>query len=280
LLLDYEAQQKARLRLQEDIAQTKEQARGVELGTHNDKLRRYAKKVARKAKAREGRLRRQMQSTRWIQEPTERPALTLPLAGTSQPGAVLARLTGAQLDLGRHTILRDVTGTVHGTDRIVVAGPNGGGKTTLLRALAGELAPAAGEIEVAVATGYLPQVHDRLPLQLSPLAYLRSRLPLYEEDAEALLESYRFDADVIRRPMSRLSAGELRRLLLAILINSGAELLLLDEPTNYLDFDALDVLEEALGQFRGTLVTVTHDRYFADRIGTTGRWEISGGSCR
>jgi ATPase subunit of ABC transporter with duplicated ATPase domains len=280
LLSDFEAQQKAQLRLEEDIERTREQARGTELGTRNDKLRRYAKKVARKAKARERRLQRQMQSTQWIEQPTERPALALPLAGVSEPGAALARLDSVRLELGGRTVLSGVSGAVRGADRIVVTGPNGGGKTTLLRALAGDLAAADGTVTVTAATGYLPQVHDRLPLHRTPLAYLRSRLPLYEEDAEALLEAYQFDADAIRRPMSRLSAGELRRLLLAILINSGAELLLLDEPTNYLDFDAMDVLEEALGQFRGTLVTATHDRYFADRIGVTGTWRVADGKCR
>ena len=280
LLLDFEAQEKARLRLEEDIERTKEQARGTELGTRNDKLRRYAKKVAAKAKARERRLRRQMQSTQWVEAPTERPALALPLATVSEPGSVLVRLDTARLELAGRTVLSGLSGTVRGADRVVIIGPNGGGKTTLLRGLAGEIAPAAGRIEVSAAVGYLPQVHDRLPLQRSPLAYLRGQLPLYEEDAEALLESYLFDPDMIRRPMHRLSAGEIRRLLLAILINSGAELLLLDEPTNFLDFDSMDVLEEALGQFRGTLVTVTHDRYFADRLGATQTWSVTDGSCR
>ena len=77
--------------------------------------------------------------------------------------------------------------------------------------------------------------------------------------------------------MDTLSAGQLRRLLLAAMVNSPARVLLLDEPTNFLDFDALDVVEEALRAYRGTLVTVTHDRWFADAVGHTRRWRVGGG---
>jgi len=90
---------------------------------------------------------------------------------------------------------------------------------------------------------------------------------MYEEDAEAFLEAYLFDLDEQRQPMRSLSAGQMRRLLLAILVNSGAGVLLLDEPTNYLDFESLEVVEEALRHFAGTVVMVTHDERFADNVG-------------
>jgi ATPase subunit of ABC transporter with duplicated ATPase domains len=78
-------------------------------------------------------------------------------------------------------------------------------------------------------------------------------------------------------PLRTLSAGELRRLLLAVMVNSPQRILLLDEPTNFLDFDALDVLEEALRRYRGTLLVVTHDRYFAEAAGLTRRWHVVDG---
>jgi ATPase subunit of ABC transporter with duplicated ATPase domains len=278
LLSDYEAQEKARQRLASDIERTKGQAEGVEQSTRNDRLRRYAKKVAKKAKARERRLTRQMRSMAWIEQPTSRPTLVLPLAAESVAGRVVAEVSGVRLEMGGRTVLDGVDLALRGRDRVVVTGVNGGGKSTLLRALLGDLLPAKGDVGLHARIGYLPQLHDGLPLSETPLSYLRGRLPLYEEDAERLLDAFLFDADVWRRPLHRFSPGEIRRLLLACLVNSGAELLLLDEPTNHLDFDSLDVLEEALRAFEGTVVVVTHDEYLASRLNATHRWHVQDGA--
>lgn len=129
----------------------------------------------------------------------------------------------------------------------------------------------------------LPQIHHDLAAGTTVLDFFRSRVPVYVDDAEELLRAYLFDDDQWHAPLATLSAGETRRLLLAVMVNSSAGVLLLDEPTNYLDFDALDVVEEALRAYRGTLVAVTHDSYFADRVGfdrrfamTAGRLEVCG----
>jgi ATP-binding cassette subfamily F protein 3 len=123
----------------------------------------------------------------------------------------------------------------------------------------------------------LPQTVDGLRTPASVLDFFRSRVPVYADDAERLLTAHLFGPDEQRAAMRTLSAGQLRRLLLAVLVNSGARILLLDEPTNFLDFDALDVVEEALRAYRGTLVTVSHDRWFADAVGHTRRWHVDGG---
>jgi ATPase subunit of ABC transporter with duplicated ATPase domains len=278
LLLDYEAQEKDRRRWEADIQRTREQAATKEATIPKrgrDQQNRLAKKVAKKAKARERRLRRQMMATRWLAEPQTRPPLVLTIREDArEPGPVLetARLTVA---LGGQTILRDVDLTVNAGDRILVSGRNGAGKSTLLRVFAGQLEPDEGEV-----TGrglLLPQTHDTVRSNVTVFDYLRARLPLYAEDAEHLLEAYLFGSDQWHRPLRVLSAGELRRLLLAIMANSPTRILLLDEPTNYLDFDALEVTERALAEFGGTLLVATHDARFAAAVGCTRSWRVADG---
>jgi ATPase subunit of ABC transporter with duplicated ATPase domains len=123
----------------------------------------------------------------------------------------------------------------------------------------------------------LPQTVGGLRTPVTVLDFFRSRVPVYADDAERLLAAHLFGQDEQQARMRSLSAGQLRRLLLAVLVNSPARVLLLDEPTNFLDFDALDVVEEALRTYRGTLVTVTHDRWFAAAVGHTRRWHVDGG---
>ena len=276
LLLDFQAQEKDRVRWEQDIERTKQQARFVETtvrsGVEAPHLRRIAKKVAAKAKARERRLRRQMQSARWIAEPRTRPPLTLAFPGDDSPGdgTVLA-VHDLTVKLGDRTVLDGVDLSVRRGDRILIAGRNGAGKTTLLRALAEH-----GGDRVAV----LPQTSDGLRSATTVLEFFRSRVPVYAEDAEALLESHQFGADQWGATLASLSAGELRRLLLAVMVNSPARILLLDEPTNFLDFDALEVIEQALRAYRGTVLTVTHDRYFAAAAGHTRTWHVVDGQVR
>jgi ATPase subunit of ABC transporter with duplicated ATPase domains len=170
---------------------------------------------------------------------------------------------------GGRSILDHVELDVAGGERVLVTGPNGAGKTTLLRALA----ERTGAL-------LLPQTHDEVRTRVSVIDFFRARVPVYVDDAEALLDAYLFDADSWDAPLRTLSAGELRRLLLAVMVNSPARVLLLDEPTNYLDFDALDVVEEALRAFTGTLLMVTHDAYFARAVGYNRRWDVGGGQVR
>ncbi|MEP7023499.1 MAG: ATP-binding cassette domain-containing protein, partial [Actinomycetota bacterium] len=282
LLLSYEAQEKYRQRLQDDIETAKGQALATELSTRNDKLRRYAKKVAKKAKARERRLAQQLTAARWIAEPQTRPPLVLafPDANTSTDTGTEPILTASGLTVERQgRRLLDIPSLqLAPGDRVLVSGANGSGKTTLLRALAGQITPDRGTVTTSCAPALLPQRHDALPPRMPVIDFFRSRVAVYADDAERLLDSYLFAEERWHAPLGTLSAGEARRLLLAVLVNGTSPVLLLDEPTNYLDFDALDVAEEALRAFRGTLVMVTHDRYFAERVGFTRHWRVAGGT--
>jgi ATP-binding cassette subfamily F protein 3 len=282
LLLDYEAQEKDRVRWESDIARTKEQALGVELtvrsGAEAPHLRRIAKKVAKKAKVRERRLRRQMDSIRWISRPQTRPPLTLAFPSDDLPGAetVLAAL-GLRVSLGGRVLLDGVDLSVSRGDRVLITGRNGAGKTTLLRALAGQIPADSGGVKAAGALAVLPQTSDGLRTAVTVMDFFRSQVPVYVDDAERLLAGHLFGPEEWGSTLRSLSSGELRRLLLAVMVNSPARVLLLDEPTNFLDFDALEVIEEALRSYRGTLLTVTHDRYFAEAVGHTRRWHVADG---
>ncbi|MCA2214943.1 ABC-F family ATP-binding cassette domain-containing protein [Jidongwangia harbinensis] len=282
LLLDYEAQEKDRVRWSADIERTKQQARFVETtvrsGVEAPHLRRIAKKVAAKAKARERRLARQMASVRWIAEPRTRPPLTLAFPDDDRgAGEPVLSASGLTVRFGGRVLLDGVDLSVARGDRILLTGRNGAGKTTLLRALAGRLRPDGGAVRAETATAVLPQTSDGLRTGVTVLDHFRAQVPVYVDDAERLLAGHQFGPEMWDAPLRTLSAGELRRLLLAVLVNSPARVLLLDEPTNFLDFDALDVVEEALRRYRGTVLTVTHDRWFADAVGYTRRWHVAGG---
>jgi len=223
--------------------------------------------VARKAKVRERRLRRQMESVKWIAEPRTRPPLTLAFpADQADPGEVVLKARGLSRTAGDRVLLDRVDVEVRRGDRILITGRNGAGKTTLLRALESD------------DTAVLPQTTDGLRSAATVMEFFRSRVPVYLDDAEKLLAGHQFGPDQWDARLASLSAGELRRLLLAVLVNSPARVLLLDEPTNFLDLDALDVIEEALRRYRGTLLVVTHDRFFAESVGFGRRWHVADGA--
>jgi ATPase subunit of ABC transporter with duplicated ATPase domains len=271
LLADYEQQERDRNRREADILKMSEGAQQREASTRDSAQRRLAAKAAKKAKVRQRRLRREMEKAGWIARPETRPSIDLKMAGKSQAGQLVLSAQDITLSLpGRDApVLSGLSLEVHGGERLRVTGENGSGKTTLLRALIGELSPSSGSVEVFTKISYLPQVHHGLPMNKSVLEYFRSQVVMYEEDARSWLHRFLFEQHQLAQPLGKLSAGERTRLLLAIMMLSGADLLILDEPTNNLDFDSLEVVEEALKEFCGTLVLVTHDQYFAEAVGVT-----------
>jgi ATPase subunit of ABC transporter with duplicated ATPase domains len=278
LLLDYEAQEKRRRRLEADIATTRRQAQHTENTVSRaaaPKLKRYAKKVARKAKAREGRLRRELASDRAVTLPEERPALRLRLEAHTRGRRRVAALRGV-----RSRALRAVDLTLHHGDRVAIAGPNGAGKTTLLEVLSGVLVPAAGTVERAGAVRLLPQTPVALPGEERVVDWLRAQVSLDEGAARMLLGAFALDTAAVHRPLGRLSPGERARVHMAAMVASGAELLLLDEPTNHLDPETLEAVEAALRAFAGTIVAVSHDRAFLEGLGVTRRIEVRDGAVR
>lgn len=156
-------------------------------------------------------------------------------------------------------------------DRVALVGPNGVGKSTLLKTIVGQLKPLTGEILLGanVKIGYYEQEQTQLHLDKTVLTELWDEYPLMnEKDIRTILGNFLFSGDDVLRPVSELSGGEKARLALAKLMMEKANFLLLDEPTNHLDLDSKEVLESALMDYPGTILFVSHDRYFINKIAT------------
>src|SRR3984893_6395622 len=156
-------------------------------------------------------------------------------------------------------------------ERVGIVGANGSGKTTLLRTMLDLLPADAGDVKIgaSVIAGYYAQEQETLPFESTPLEFVRRIKPMSEPQAIAFLSGLLFSYDDIRTPIQRLSGGEKSRLQLARFVVTDANFLLLDEPTNNLDIASVEVLEAALQEFEGTVLTVSHDRYFLDKIVNT-----------
>jgi len=155
----------------------------------------------------------------------------------------------------------------HG-DRVGLVGPNGAGKSMLLRQLLDPDNVESGLVKIgpSIKIGYYAQEHETLDLNLTPLEEIRNAVPMSEDAVVAFLNRFLFTYDQVRGQVANLSGGERSRLQLAKLVVARPNLLLLDEPTNNLDIASIEVLEETLDEFVGTVLAVSHDRYFLDQI--------------
>jgi len=208
----------------------------------------------------------------------------LALEAGQTSGKLVAEATEIGKRYGDKVILRDFSIKVLRGDRVAFVGPNGAGKTTLLKMLTGEVEPDSGSIRRG--TNLELAVFDQTRAQLDPDASLWENLtgdPLMRISGQAdqvmvrgtprhvvgYLKDFLFDERQARAPVRSLSGGEKARLLLARLMAQPSNLLVLDEPTNDLDIETLDLLQDLLGDYDGTVLLVSHDRDFLDRVATT-----------
>ncbi len=191
-------------------------------------------------------------------------------------GRLVADATGVRFSRGEKTIVGDLTTTIMRGDRVGIIGANGTGKTTLLRLLLGELEPDDGSIRMG--TGLEIAYFDQMREQLDPdrsvfdsIADGADFIRIGSDDKHVIgyLQDFLFPPDRARAPVAALSGGERNRLLLARLFTRPFNLLVLDEPTNDLDIETLNLLEELLIDFSGTLLVVSHDREFLDNVVTS-----------
>ncbi len=177
---------------------------------------------------------------------------------------------------GERPIVRDFTTTITRGDRVGLIGPNGSGKTTLLRLLLGQLEPQSGSIRLGtgIELAYFDQLREQLDPERSVFDSIADGADWIEtangqKHVLSYLQDFLFPPDRARTPVRALSGGERNRLLLARLFTRSFNLLVLDEPTNDLDIETLDLLEELLLEFSGTLLVVSHDRAFLDNVVTS-----------
>jgi ATP-binding cassette, subfamily F, member 3 len=169
--------------------------------------------------------------------------------------------------LGQNGVLNGLDLLVWHGQRVGLIGPNGAGKSVLLRLILGQISPEAGEIHLgpSVKVGYYAQEHETLDPTQTPQEAVRYAGAMSESNAVAFLIRYLFSYQQASQKIGDLSGGERSRLQLALLVLSGANFLLLDEPTNNLDVASAEVLENALDDFEGAVLVISHDRYFLDR---------------
>ncbi|KAB2951856.1 ABC-F family ATP-binding cassette domain-containing protein [Heliorestis acidaminivorans] len=165
-------------------------------------------------------------------------------------------------------LFRDLNLTVRKGECVAILGRNGVGKTSLFRVLLGQLEPLTGDIVlgVRVKPAYYAQEQEELQSKQTVLEAIREMRPMTEEDARTLLGRFLFRGEDVFKTVGVLSGGEKSRLIFARLFLMGANFLLLDEPTNHLDIEAKEALEEALAEYEGTVMVISHDRYFLDRL--------------
>lgn len=200
--------------------------------------------------------------------------------GTVELSSVASRMGKKTIELegickayGDHTLIQDFTYIFLKYDRIGIVGPNGCGKSTLLKIILGEVIPEAGTLEIGetVKIGYFSQDNSHMEESQKAIDYVREVAEYIQTNdgkitASMLMERFLFDGNMQWTPIGKLSGGERRRLYLLRILMGAPNVLILDEPTNDLDINTLTILEDYLDSFDGIVVTVSHDRYFLERL--------------
>jgi len=242
-------------------------------------INRFRYKVS-KAKQVQSRV-KELEKIERIEIPEEEPAIHFKFPQPQPSGRMVAEAEGLSKSYGPKLVLNHVRFRIDRGDRVALVGVNGAGKSTLIRLLTGMEAPTAGSVRLGhnVVCEYFAQDQykalDGEARMLDDISRAAIKVP--EGALRSLLGCFLFSGDDVFKPLGVLSGGERNRFALARILVSPSNFLLLDEPTNHLDMRAKDVLLEALAAFSGTVVFVSHDRYFIDRLATR-VLEVEGGA--
>ncbi len=202
---------------------------------------------------------------------SERSRMSLQLTAAGRSGNDVLMVETLGMAFGEKVLFTDLSFKLLRGDRAALVGPNGIGKTTLLKLIAGRLAPVGGDVRfgAGVSAGYYDQLQETLCDTRTVIEEMREAYPSMTDSVlRNTLAGFLFYGDDVFKPVSALSGGERGRLALLKLMLLKGTLMLLDEPTNHLDMDSREVLEDALADFDGTVLFVSHDRYFINRVAT------------
>jgi ATP-binding cassette subfamily F protein 3 len=257
--------QKAERRAQLDAAYKNQRERIEHLEVFISRFRYQATK----AKQVQSRI-KELEKIERIEIPLEEPVPHFSFPQPPPSGRTVVDVSGLSMQYGEKRVLENVNFTIERGDRIALVGVNGAGKSTLIRLLSGQESPMQGALKLGhnVVAEYFAQdqykVLDPDARMLDDISRAAAKVP--EKDLRSLLGCFLFSGDDVFKRLGVLSGGERNRYALARILVSPANFLLLDEPTNHLDLRAKDVLLEAIGKFNGTVIFVSHDRYFIDGL--------------
>jgi ATP-binding cassette subfamily F protein 3 len=203
-------------------------------------------------------------------EDRDRRNLRFSFVKPERPGRVVLKLVKGTIEVPGRTLLAGADLEVERGEHLVLVGPNGAGKTTLIKALAGRREPASGSVRTGhnVKIGYLSQHAETAAGEGTVLDAAQRETGLSGQKARDLLGGFLFSGADVEKSLDDISGGEQRRLSLAILVASGANVLILDEPTNHLDIESREALEDALSAFEGAVILVSHDRALLEAVGS------------